>query len=234
MRFAERAAEPGYAARGAGERPAGVQALPDGGDSTSAGSVSNGSLSTNPRSTTVPPTEPAAAGSTSTGADRADSLANHSTATGSSPTDSAESQGRPDANAGQPPVHPGTDGPSLIDLLRTALSEEAWEAFSRGSAIRRAGRAGFARNVLVAVGNWISVMEDPTKALPAEAMVLLSEALADPAPLVRGHAAWALGRIPSAAARSELRRRASIEDDPWARAEITAALEGAGLRGTAE
>ncbi len=42
-----------------------------------------------------------------------------------------------------------------------ALSEEAWEAFSRGSAIRRAGQAGFARNVCVAIGNWLAGEEDP-------------------------------------------------------------------------
>jgi hypothetical protein len=37
--------------------------------------------------------------------------------------------------------------PPLIALLETALDEAAWNSFSRGSAIRRAGRAGFARNV---------------------------------------------------------------------------------------
>ena len=42
-------------------------------------------------------------------------------------TDSAESRGRPDAIMGQP-THPGTDGPPLTELLRTALSEEAWDA----------------------------------------------------------------------------------------------------------
>lgn len=34
-----------------------------------------------------------------------------------------------------------------------ALDEAGWEAFSRGSAVRRAGRAGFLRNVAVALGN---------------------------------------------------------------------------------
>jgi epoxyqueuosine reductase QueG len=51
------------------------------------------------------------------------------------------------------PLHPGTDAPPLVALLEMALDPEAWEAFSRGSAIRRAGRAGFARNVCVALGN---------------------------------------------------------------------------------
>lgn len=118
-------------------------------------------------------------------------------------------------------MHPGTDGPSLVDLLRMALSEEAWESFSRGSAIRRAGRAGFARNVCVALGNWLSGEDEP----PPEAVRVLVEALFDPESLVRGHAAWALGRISSVAACSELERRASVEDDPWAKSEIISALE---------
>src|SRR5690606_13077510 len=38
--------------------------------------------------------------------------------------------------------HPGTRSPALVDLLRTALDEGSWESFSRGSPMRRAGRAG--------------------------------------------------------------------------------------------
>jgi hypothetical protein len=58
------------------------------------------------------------------------------------------------ANAGAPDAAgsgtvPGTEAPSLIDPLEAALDEGAWGVFSRGSAIRRAGRAGFARNVCV-------------------------------------------------------------------------------------
>jgi hypothetical protein len=51
-------------------------------------------------------------------------------------------------------LHPGTVSPSLIALLETALDEAAWDSFSRGSPIRRVGRAGLARNVCVALGNW--------------------------------------------------------------------------------
>src|SRR5690606_36468667 len=43
--------------------------------------------------------------------------------------------------------HPGTRSPSLLDLM--SLDEAGWEAFSRGSPLRRAGRAGFLRNVAV-------------------------------------------------------------------------------------
>jgi epoxyqueuosine reductase len=107
---------------------------------------------------------------------------------------------------------PGTEAPSLIELLEAALDEVAWDSFSRGSAIRRADRAGFARNVCVALGNWGS---------PEAAPALIS-ALSDSEPLVRGHSAWALGRIGFGEA--ALRERLEIESDPWVREEIVAAL----------
>jgi epoxyqueuosine reductase len=99
---------------------------------------------------------------------------------------------RPESAAGGPavPWHPGTETPSLIELLETALDGERWDAFSRGSAIRRAGRAGFARNVCVAIGNWLAGAADP----PREAVAVLRGAMEDDDPLVREHAAWALGR----------------------------------------
>lgn len=110
--------------------------------------------------------------------------------------------------------HPGTRSPSLIALLETALDEAEWDAFSRGSAIRRSGRAGFARNVCVGLGNWGS----------PEAVPVLSRALSDPEPLVRAHAAWALGRVGSAEARSALSAHASVETDASVLEELSAAL----------
>jgi epoxyqueuosine reductase len=99
-------------------------------------------------------------------------------------------EGGPESPDVPTPLHPGPDAPPLVDLLRMALSEEAWDAFSRGSAIRRAGRAGFARNVCVALGNWLA----QTPESPDEAVAVLREALADPETLVREHAAWALAQ----------------------------------------
>ena len=90
-------------------------------------------------------------------------------------------------------VHPGTEAPSLVELLEAALDHERWDALSRGSAIRRAGRAAFARNVCVAIGNWLSSAESA----PREALEVLRAALGDEDPLVREHAAWALGRVGS-------------------------------------
>jgi epoxyqueuosine reductase len=99
-------------------------------------------------------------------------------------------------------------------LLETALDEAAWDSFSRGSALRRAGRAGFARNVCVGLGN---------RASP-DAVPVLARALSDAVPLVRAHAAWALGRVGSAEAREALPSRASVETDALVLEELTAAV----------
>jgi epoxyqueuosine reductase len=111
--------------------------------------------------------------------------------------------------------HPGTESPSLVDLLATALEEASWDSFSRGSAIRRAGRAGFARNVCVGLGNWGS----------EDGVPVLRSALRDSDPLVRGHAAWALGEIRSSAASEALEEAASTEEDTFVREELAMALD---------
>ena len=82
------------------------------------------------------------------------------------------------------------------------------------SPIRRAKWAGLRRNVCIALGN----LGDPV-AVPALVAVLGEE----PA-LVRGHAAWALGRIGGAEAQAALRERAAVEPDAWVREEIDLAL----------
>lgn len=105
----------------------------------------------------------------------------------------------------------------LIDFMR--MTDEEWDVFSRGSAIRRARRAGFLRNVAVALGNQRS----------AEALPVLRDALRDLEPLVRGHAAWALGRIGGEEATLALRDALTLECDAGVRDELMAAL---GLRNT--
>ena len=66
------------------------------------------------------------------------------------------------------------------------LDEEAFRALFATSPIRRARRGGLLRNVCVALGNRAE----------AESVPALARALAaDPDPLVRAHAAWALGEI---------------------------------------
>jgi epoxyqueuosine reductase len=109
---------------------------------------------------------------------------------------------------------PGQKTPELVPLL--ALDEEGFRERYQGTAILRARRAGFARNVAVALGN----LGDPASVAP------LARALAeDPDPTVRGHAAWALGRIAGAGAAEALRTAASLESSTEARTEIHAALE---------
>jgi epoxyqueuosine reductase len=55
----------------------------------------------------------------------------------------------------------------------------------------------------------------------------LAVALNDEEPLIRGHAAWALRRIGTEAARQALRGRAEVEEDAWVREEISLMLESA-------
>ena len=109
----------------------------------------------------------------------------------------------------------GLHAPDLIPLLE--LSQAEFRRRFRGSPILRAKRRGFLRNVAVALGN----LRNP-QAVPA-----LIRALDDEESLVRGHAAWALGRIGSLPAIEALRRRFSIEDDSEVRGEIEAAIEEA-------
>ncbi|NNE44741.1 MAG: tRNA epoxyqueuosine(34) reductase QueG [Gemmatimonadetes bacterium] len=96
------------------------------------------------------------------------------------------------------------------------LTEEAFRERFRGSPVKRAGRDGFLRNVCVALGN---------RRDPAETGALRG-ALEDQAALVRGHAAWALGRIGTEEARAALRARDAVETEPDVREEIRLALEG--------
>jgi epoxyqueuosine reductase len=106
---------------------------------------------------------------------------------------------------------PGAELPSLISLM--GMTYEEWDEWTMGSAMRRSGYAGLRRNVAVALGNWGA----------EEAVPVLVEALADPEPLVRGHAAWALGEIGSVESVSALEAVESSERDSFVREELEAA-----------
>ena len=82
----------------------------------------------------------------------------------------------------------------------------------------RARRIGLARNAAVALGN-IGTEDD----VPPLTQAVLGHDLS----LVRGHAAWALGRIGGSRARRALARAWERERDAEARAEIAFALEEA-------
>jgi epoxyqueuosine reductase len=73
--------------------------------------------------------------------------------------------------------------PQIADLL--TLDDAAFRQLFSGSPIKRIGRDRFVRNVLIAAGNGTDA------GLIAQIEVLL----ADPSPVVRGAAIWALGRL---------------------------------------
>lgn len=77
----------------------------------------------------------------------------------------------------------GLDGVKLVELF--AWTEDEFLARTEGMPIRRAGYAGFMRNVAVALGN--------APGSPAVLAALAARA-DDPSPLVREHVAWALAR----------------------------------------
>jgi epoxyqueuosine reductase len=107
---------------------------------------------------------------------------------GSTSTSTSTSRHRAGAGSSAKASLPGTEAPSLVELMR--MSCEEWDVWTRGSAIRRAGYAGFRRNVAVGLGNWMADLDEP----PEEAVAVLRDALEDESELVREHAAWALER----------------------------------------
>jgi epoxyqueuosine reductase len=114
----------------------------------------------------------------------------------------------------QPAFQPraGFAAPELIPLLR--LSDDEFRSRFRGTPITRAKRRGFLRNVAVALGN----LRD-SRALPA-----LEGALHDAEPLIRSHAAWALGRIGGHGAHQVLHTAHRTEGEADVREEIALAL----------
>jgi epoxyqueuosine reductase len=115
------------------------------------------------------------------------------------------------------PVDDALAAPALVELLR--LRSGAFKRRYQPTALGWRGAAVLRRNAAVALGN----------ALDRSAVPALEDALAtDPHPLVRGHAAWALGRIGSPRALASLAATLArpAETDPTVRAEVAAALEG--------
>ncbi len=120
---------------------------------------------------------------------------------------------RPRADDGEP-----AGRPALIPLLEITPEEFA-RRFGR-SPVKRARREGLQRNAAIALGN-----SGDCAAIPA-----LAHALTVAAPLVRLHAAWALGRLAGrrigvTQARAALQDALASEQDDAVRAEIQAALD---------
>jgi epoxyqueuosine reductase len=104
--------------------------------------------------------------------------------------------------------------PDLRDLA--TLDDTEFRRRFSGSPIKRIGRDRFIRNVLIAVGN--SGM--PALAPAAEAH------LADPSPLVRGAAVWALSRLLEPGDFATRRAAAAGETDPVVRDEWEGRISG--------
>ena len=128
------------------------------------------------------------------------------------------------AHPGSPPLPSGTAprqvqdkqaGMALLDLIELLeMSEDDFRARFAGTSIMRAKRTGMQRNACVALGN----LGD------AAAMPALGRVLRQGEPLVRSHAAWALGRIGGPEAAALLSEAALTEIEPDVVEEIEAAL----------
>jgi epoxyqueuosine reductase len=106
--------------------------------------------------------------------------------------------------------------PRLADLL--ALDDAGFRRVFSGSPIKRIGRDRMVRNCLIAAGN-----SGEPRLIPAVVGLL-----DDAAPVVRGAAAWALGRLDPARFAAEAWARVATETDPEVMAEWASPLPQAG------
>jgi len=95
------------------------------------------------------------------------------------------------------------------------LTPETFNQKFKGSPVKRSKRRGYLRNLAVVLGNRREIQNIPS----------LTEALADPEPLIRHHAAWALGQIGGDAAFSALAEAKPDEINPEVSQEILASLK---------
>ena len=116
-------------------------------------------------------------------------------------------------------ARPGLNAPDLVDLLH--LDQAAFSKRFKNSPIKRAKRRGLLRNAVIALGNVGGQAEVPA----------LASALKDGEPLVRQHAAWALGKIGGDHARQVLVDALNCECDGEVAEEMRLALEAIDQRG---
>ncbi len=111
------------------------------------------------------------------------------------------------------------DAPDLIELLE--MDEGSFQDRFQGSPLKRARWVGIVRNAAVALGN----------SGEGSAIAPLGRALDHVEPIIRGHSAWALGRLGGPTAKKFLKERLAAESDAEVRVEIKAALDDWGKRG---
>lgn len=112
------------------------------------------------------------------------------------------------------PFDAATGAPALVALLQLRSGE--YRRRYRHTAMGWRGAAVLRRNAAVALGNSLD---------RSTVSALASSLEHDPHPMVRGHAAWALGKIGSPAAIAALRSRAVAEPQDEVADEIGFALE---------
>jgi epoxyqueuosine reductase len=117
-----------------------------------------------------------------------------------------------------PAFLPGShlEGLGLADLVR--LGEQSFRDLFGTTALERPRRRGLVRNALIVAAN----VRD------GEALDAAGERLEDADPVVRGAAAWALGRAGGGRGRLALDHAREREHDPAVREEIEAALDATG------
>jgi epoxyqueuosine reductase len=119
--------------------------------------------------------------------------------------------------------------PSLVELL--GLDPAGFRARFRHTPLWRPRRRGILRNAALALGNRLAADAALGRAPAPAALDALRRALGDPEPLVRGAAAWALGRAAPAAGVAGvpvldwLRAALSRESDGVVRTELERALQ---------
>jgi epoxyqueuosine reductase len=120
------------------------------------------------------------------------------------------------AEHGDPSLEPeaGRDRVNLADEIK--FSPQGFNSKFKNSPVKRANRRGYLRNVAIALGN-----AKDLQSLPA----LVDALTTKKEPLVRGHAAWAIGQIGGVEVRSALEQARAQEKDDWVLEEIDAALK---------
>lgn len=110
------------------------------------------------------------------------------------------------------PDDPANTAPLLLKLL--ALDAESFRCVYANSPILRIKRERLVRNACVAAGNWGS----------EDAIAPLQQLLVDESPLVRAHAAWALGQIQGKAAATIIKSAYEAERDVAAQHDLSMTL----------
>jgi epoxyqueuosine reductase len=122
---------------------------------------------------------------------------------------------RPFVDRAFEPLDEVTAAPLLVELLRLRSAE--FKRRYQATAMGWRGAAVLRRNAAIGLGNALD-----RSTVPALVQCLCD----DPHPMVRGAAAWALGRIGSPAALEALARALAVEANLRVREEVVAALNG--------